>query len=554
MIYPKIPLAQSVLDICKTKGIQHIIISPGSRNAPLTIGFTNDPFFICYSVPDERCAAFFALGICQQIKKPVAVVCTSGSAVANYYPAVTEAYYSMLPLLIISADRPKNLVDIGDGQTIKQENIFGNHVVFNANLSEKASEENDILINLAINEAILKNGPSHINVPFSEPLYEKTSVKSIESIIVPIKKKETKLPLEEAIAASNIWNNAQKKMILIGLQQPDSESVFFINKLAEDPSVIILTETTSNCFHHKAITSIDTLISSFSEEEAKAFSPDLLVTFGGMIVSKRIKALLRKHKPLQHWHIDPIRAYDTYFCLTRHYSLTIKHFFETFLPYTISFQSEYQKTYLTQFFEKKERQNQFLSQLPFCDLKVFDVIAKETPENFLVHLGNSTPIRYAQFFNFHATTVFFCNRGTSGIDGATSTAIGAATQNEKPTLLITGDISFFYDSNGLWNTYIPRNFKIIVINNGGGGIFRILPGHQEEETFTRYFETSHCFTCKHLAAMYNFDYQIASDLHNLDIALKKFFSNTQNPQLLEIFTPTKENDIHLKNYFEAIKF
>ena len=148
MIYPKIPLAQSIIEIFRAKGIQNIVISPGSRNAPLTIGFVNNHNFTCYSVADERCAAFFALGIAQQINKPVAVVCTSGSALLNYYPAFSEAFYSEIPLIVVSADRPKSKIDIGDGQTIRQENVFANHSVFNANLDEFPSNENDFLIKL----------------------------------------------------------------------------------------------------------------------------------------------------------------------------------------------------------------------------------------------------------------------------------------------------------------------------------------------------------------------------------------------------------------------
>jgi 2-succinyl-5-enolpyruvyl-6-hydroxy-3-cyclohexene-1-carboxylate synthase len=186
MIYPKIPLAQSVIEICKAKGIQHIVISPGSRNAPLTIGFTNNPYFTCYSIADERCAAFFAMGIAQQIQKPVAVVCTSGSAVLNYYPAVAEAFYSQIPLVILSADRPQNKIDIGDGQTIRQENVFANHILFSANLTELTSKENDSLINQAINSAVENRGPVHINIPFEEPLYDTVETLEVTSEIIPM--------------------------------------------------------------------------------------------------------------------------------------------------------------------------------------------------------------------------------------------------------------------------------------------------------------------------------------------------------------------------------
>ena len=171
MIYPKIPLAQSIIQICLAKGVEHIVISPGSRNAPLTIGFTYNLKFTCYSIADERCAGFFALGIAQQINKPVALVCTSGSALLNYYPAFAEAFYSQIPLIVISADRPLNKIDIGDGQTIRQMNVFQNHSLYNANLTEGETAENDFKINEAITTARTRKGPTHINAPFEEPLY-----------------------------------------------------------------------------------------------------------------------------------------------------------------------------------------------------------------------------------------------------------------------------------------------------------------------------------------------------------------------------------------------
>lgn len=126
--------AQQVLLLFKKRGVQHIVISPGSRNAPLTISFTNDSFFKCYSIVDERCASHFAMGIAQQLKQPVAVVCTSGSALLNYYPAVTEAFYSEIPLIVLSADRPPHKIDIGDGQTIRQQHVYANHILYDTHL------------------------------------------------------------------------------------------------------------------------------------------------------------------------------------------------------------------------------------------------------------------------------------------------------------------------------------------------------------------------------------------------------------------------------------
>ena len=347
MRYPKIPLAQTVIELFKSKGIQHIVISPGSRNAPLTIGFTNNSFFKCYSIVDERSAGFFALGIAQQTNQPVAVVCTSGSAVLNYYPAVAEAFYSNIPLVVVSADRPKHLIGIGDGQTINQKNVFENHILYSANLKLDIKDENNIPeeedlpifknledrlerflglekdiqtyneteINLAINKVLVKKGPVHINVPFDEPLYETVEALTVKpKVIIPEIKTKTidSYTLEECL---DRWNKAIKKMILVGSCNPNIVDNKWLEELSEDDSVIVLTETTSNLHHQDFFPSIDQLIAPLTEDEKKALQPDVLLTFGGMIVSKKIKAFLRKFQPKEHWHVDEKYAPDTFFCL-----------------------------------------------------------------------------------------------------------------------------------------------------------------------------------------------------------------------------------------------
>src|SRR5690554_2040436 len=171
-------LSQTLVQLCLDKGIDHIVISPGSRNAPMTIGFGENPNFKCFSIVDERSAAFFALGMAQQLKKPVAVVCTSGSALLNYYPAIAEAFYSHIPLVVLSADRPANYIDIGDGQTIRQENVFDKHILYSANCKEgdEFQISNETEINIALNTALELNGPVHVNIPFSEPLYQSIDI------------------------------------------------------------------------------------------------------------------------------------------------------------------------------------------------------------------------------------------------------------------------------------------------------------------------------------------------------------------------------------------
>ena len=549
MIYPKIPLAQSILEICKAKGLTDIVISPGSRNAPLTIGFANNPDFKCYSIADERCAAFFALGMAQQTKKPVAIVCTSGSALLNYYPAIAEAFYSQIPLVVISADRPHDKIDIGDGQTIRQENVYANHILYNANLTEVASQENDLKIADAITLATVKKGPVHINAPFEEPLYETVSELSINPVI-----SETTFegPNSEEDISSFIsqWNTSKKKLVLVGVNDPYAIDEEIIHHLANDPSVVVMTETTSNLHHPHFINNIDTIITPFTDDDFKEFQPEILLTFGGMVVSKRIKAFLRKYRPKAHWHIHTLRAYDTFGTLSQHFVAEPNEFLKQFLSNSTVISDYNQKAQDLKKF-RKEKHDLYLSKIPFSDFTVFEKVIPSLPKNSQLQISNSSAIRYAQLIDIDPTIAVFCNRGTSGIDGSTSTAIGAALASGQETILITGDISFLYDSNALWNTYIPKNFKIILLNNGGGGIFRILPGHQETPVFNTYFETSHCLTGEHLAKMYQFDYFTASDESSLENSLGEFYAS-ERPSVLEVFTPTLENDKILLQYFKEL--
>ncbi len=552
MIFPKIPLAQSIIQICLAKGIKNIVISPGSRNAPLTIGFVNNPEFNCYSIADERCAAFFALGIAQQIQKPVAVVCTSGSALLNYYPAFAEAFYSQIPLIVISADRPQSKIDIGDGQTIRQEKVFKNHSLYNANLTEEVSVENDLKINKAINKAFTKKGPVHINAPFEEPLYQTVSKLDVDVTITAFNKINHKIVIDQIIEFTNIWNKSKKKLILVGENKPNMIDAEIIEALAKDESVVVMTENTSNLHHPSFLNNIDTIITPFTKKEFKNLQPDILLTFGGMVVSKRIKAFLRTYKPAHHWHIDSLRAYDTYGVLTQHFKVDPNLFFKQFQSFTIPISSNYFSTFDAIAKLRKTKHQEYLEKIPFSDFKVFEKIIPSLPENSMLHLSNSSAIRYAQLIAIHPSIQVFCNRGTSGIDGSTSTAIGAAVANERSTVLIAGDIGFLYDSNALWNEYTPKNFKIILINNGGGGIFRILPGHEETPVFNKFFETSHGLTAEHLAKMYGFEYGIANDETSLQNGLKILYAQNEKPSLLEVFTPKLENNKILLQYFKEL--
>ncbi|WP_430613250.1 2-succinyl-5-enolpyruvyl-6-hydroxy-3-cyclohexene-1-carboxylic-acid synthase [Flavobacterium sp. JP2137] len=552
MIYPEIELAQSIIEICKSKNIQHIIISPGSRNAPLTIGFASDPFFVCYSIADERCAAFFALGIAQQIHYPTAVVCTSGSALLNYYPAIAEAFYSQIPLVVISADRPTDKIDIGDGQTIRQQNVFANHILYSANLSEAASPENDAQIQEAIHTAIAQKGPIHLNAPFEEPLYNTVERLSVQPQFIEYQ--------AEAVAAVDVdyyaekWKKASKKLILIGVNAPEALSKHTLDFFADDPSVVVLTETTSNVHHRRFVHNIDTLITPFTDEDFRNLQPDLLVTLGGMVISKRIKSFLRNYRPKAHWHIDLWRFYDTFDCLSERIKADPEHFFSLLQQQLSDYRpaSAYQSWVNDLQQDRQQHHIDFLKGIPFSDMKAFELIFPQLPQHSQLQISNSAAIRYAQLFPIHESIAVYCNRGTSGIDGSTSTSIGAAVGSAVPTVFITGDIGFLYDSNALWNAYIPKNYKIILINNRGGGIFRILPGHRENDIFNTFFETTHDYDISHLAKMHQFAYFQATDSLQLTEVLTDFWAIDNQPALLEIKTPTQINNQVLKDYFNNL--
>lgn len=548
--YPKIPLAQSILQICLAEGLTDIVISPGSRNAPLTIGFAGHPEFRCFSIADERCAAFFALGRAQQLRKPVAVVCTSGSALLNYYPAFAEAFYSEIPLVVISADRPHDKIDIGDGQTIRQENVFANHSLYNANLTEEASRDNDFLITQAIRTAIQRKGPVHINVPFEEPLYETVTSLSVQPEVF---EKEVLTDIKEELTDFvALWNGASRKLVLAGSDEPNVLSQEVVDYLAADPSVVVMTETISNLHHPDFVADIDVFITPFDHDQFEAFRPDILLTFGGMVISKRVKAWLRKYPPKHHWHVDTLRAYDTFGVLSHHFVLSPQAFFDTLKAQSLPVESDY-RTRATSLATYRDAQRRtFMTDCAYSDVKVYETVYSVIPSDSILHISNSAAIRYSQLFPAPPEVAIYCNRGTSGIDGSTSTAIGAATAASKRVTLVTGDIGFFYDSNALWNQYIPPHFRIILINNGGGGIFRILPGHSETPLFHTYFETAHSLTARHLAAMYGFTYRAACNEVSLQEALDGFFDDQGGPSLLEVFTPGHENDKVLAAFFKAL--
>lgn len=548
---------------CHHFGVRDVVISPGSRNAPLTISFNRSNLFECHSIADERSAAFYALGIAQATQKPVAVICTSGSAVANFAPALTEAFYQKTPLIAITADRPLQWTDQGNGQTIRQQGIFKNFTVNEFSLfGEPTSKDQKWYNRRKISEVFAdalyrKKGPIHINVPLSEPLYgmKTYNLEKEKPHFYKVQLPEPQIAKEEIENYSAQFSNTKKILILAGQMSPNAELQQLLREISGKENVVIFTETTANLNFPNAIDTIDRVIVPLAlTKQIKDFMPDLLITFGGLIVSKKVKSLLREFQPARHWHISTHDSgLDTFQCLTDEIQTSPQVFFSHLLKSsTTTTTSNYNEKWQLLKNELKKGHEDYVSNLEYSDFYVFREILNQIKSPIHLHMANSSPVRYIQLFGHNKNIMYHGNRGTSGIDGSTSTAAGIAKATpENQHILITGDMAFQYDINGLWNRNFPQNLKIIVINNGGGGIFRIIDGPDRVEELEEFFEAHHPVDFEMTAKSFGLAYFQATDEASLKESLKLFFE-IKKAGVLEVKTPAHKNAKWLKNYFLQI--
>jgi len=544
---------QILAHLLKEYEIFDIVISPGSRNAPLAVHFSETDELNCYSIVDERSAAFVGMGMAKSLKKPVAITCTSGSASANYYPAITEAFYQNTPLLILTADRPVDFVDIFDGQTIRQNDLYQQHSYGDFQLledsEENAEDENFSLIKKAIELCFEKQGPVHINIPLQEPLYKLVSeIPHFPPVEKTIQKKSEEF--SPNLAAE--WNTSKRIMILVGTRDYSDELEMQLSQLVKNHCVAVLKEANSNLKHDKFFAHIDRYIFNFEEKDFKTYAPDLLITIGQNVVSKKIKQFLRKAKAKNHWHIDEFWHPDTFFSLTEKIKMAPEKFFAKLLKFITLEPSSYYNLWDILRDKKDLKHAEYCAGTSYSDFKFFEILADKLPQNINLHISNSSAIRYAQLFDFQRNKVY-CNRGTSGIDGSTSTAMGYAMKSATPTVLVTGDLSFFYDINGLWNNYIPPYTRIIVFNNGGGDIFKIIPGPDSTNALDEFILTKHHKNAELLAKHFGFRYTKVEDEDTLSRVLDNFFKPDAKAKILEVDTSMIENAAVLKGYFEFLK-
>jgi len=532
-----------LVGLCADFSVEKALVCPGSRCAPLLIGFGKHPDIETISVTDERSAGFIGLGLAQQFGKPVVLVCTSGTAAQNFAPAVIEAYYQQVPLIVLTADRPPEWIDQWDGQTIRQKNLYIDHIKGSFVYDEDSTDVAKIALKLALEGS---RGPVHLNIPIQEPFYPK----SLEEIIIDIKgarlrsttygqtevTKENNYKIEKLVwdEFESLLNASEKVMLLGGQMSPNPELAHLLNQI----DVPIVGDVISNLHGVEDVIKSADLIFKPDDE---FLAPDFLITFGRSIISKNLKLYLRKHKPKHHWHIGLGMVGDPFQSLTKTIETPPLYFFKEWLDKGI--RKNNQDDYLTLLSDaQKNVGKNFDLKLNNAEFNYFSAVRsvlKQLPQNSVLHLGNSMPVRIANFIGINNSTVdIWCNRGTSGIDGVLSTAVGhaLADPNRKHTLII-GDLSFFYDRNGLWlNHAFPKNLQIVILNDRGGGIFNIIPGPSNQDGLTDLFTTPHQRTAKLTAQEFNLEYWSVESMEELEKTLEIFESG-----ILEIFTDMETN-------------
>ena len=551
---------QQLAAILKAKGIEDIVISPGSRNGPLINTFAGSGQFNCRNMVDERSAGYFAIGLSQALQKPIVLICSSGTSTLNYAPSVAEAFYQNIPLIILTADRPTYWINQGENQSINQSHIYRDFSKKEITLPMGESEKELWFAGREINDCINKAisgtlGPVHINIPLEEPLHdllndELPSVKNIE-----VAKTKVSISENELDKLATDFNRSEKILILAGQQSPNPELKKLLVEFAEKSGAVVLKEQLSNLNSTSFCGSVDLLITSLLSEKIDDFKPDLLISFGGQFVSKPLKQFLRKNQPKNHWHLNTGNEHiDTYQSLTKKIGVNAETFFSQLLPLVNSKGKKYYSLWKEMEELVNQLRDEYISQVDFCDLSVFNQIKSHIPKNSVLHLGNSSPVRYALLLDTIQNVYFFGNRGVSGIDGSMSTTVGFASESKKINTLILGDLSFFYDSNALWNKYIGSNLRIIVIHNGGGNIFSMIKGPGESPVFKEHFFTENKFSAEGIAKTFGLDYFNTTTKTELETTLQQFYSSGQKKAaVLEIFTNAELNSKVFRELFKTVK-
>ncbi len=552
-----------IVRLLERHGVKKAIVSPGSRNAPLLVALSRNQSISKEVVVDERCAAFIALGYSLVSQEPVALVCTSGTALLNYAPAIAEAYYRRIPLIVISADRPKEWIGQDDSQTIVQPGALSNYVKRSYDISTGQTENDIWYANRVVNDALLtalsgRIGPVHINLQLDEPLGEicDDSSDAADDVFcrkITMLKPKSVMDASCANALGEKIASPCKVMIIAGFLNPDKMLNDALLRLSRMPNIVVLTETIANLHGDTFINSIDAVLSGLNEERLDDLVPDMVISTGGALVSRHIKQYIRRHKVREHWHVGEMD--DTVDCfkqLTMRVEMSPSVFFSQLASGMPTHEAE--SDYAHRWEVAKNRAGSlttaYAARSPWSDFKAFSILIPLIPKRWNVHFSNGTAIRYAQIFGDRRYHRCDCNRGVSGIDGCTSTAVGASlAYKEDVTLLVSGDMSARYDIGAIGSGCLSPRFKMIVIDNGGGGIFRFISSTSGLDIREEMFCHPQSESIGEIADSMGFKVYAASDENELRAAFSAFASESESPALLLIHTPAEESAEILKNYF-----
>ena len=547
---------QPVYDIaalCAQHGITEAVVCPGSRCAPLTLAFARHIAIHVRTISDERSAAFIALGMAQASQKPVVLICTSGSAAYNFAPAVAEAYYQQIPLIVLTADRPTEWVGQRDGQTIEQKSIYGKHAKHACQLPE-STEHPDARWSFyrLVNEAVLEAktqpmGPVHINVPLREPLYPGAheAIRFSEHIPIIDRAEVQSINIERLLPTFEGWLASGKKVLLVAGQLHATYPLMqAVQKFIQKYNVSLTGDLTSN-LHVLPLANLhaDTFLMGLSEEQKRLLAPDVVITFGRSVVAKNLKQFLRAFKTSAHWHIEPGHdIIDPFQSMTLHVPTDPLLFFEAMAAApapNIKGSDTYHQAWTKNEKLAQGAVNNFFEKFTDTEFSWVRLLLNHLPNDSALHLANSMAIRYANWIGLNSSkqVSVFSNRGTSGIDGCSSTAVGHSLATQKLTTLVTGDMAFFYDRNAFWNNESTAHLRIVVLNNHGGAIFGIIDGPADLPEAGSLFITQQKLTARHLAGEFGLDYELvdrAMTMPEVTSLFKRFYEPSARAKILEI--------------------
>lgn len=522
-----------LVSLMREWGIKHVVVCPGSRNAPIVHSLANVDDFECHPVTDERSAAFVALGMADATKQPVAVCCTSGSALLNISPAVAEAYYRHVPLLVISADRPAEWIGQMDGQTLVQPGSFGPHAK-TYSLPEPKDETQLWYVSRIVNEALAALNfdgaqPVHINVHLSEPLFDFT-----DEDYPKIRKIEWERGVSLSDGAIEEIASSKRVMVIVGqiVNKPytgyhDSLNTQ-LNELASK-GCLVLAEHLSNVVGKQVVTRFDDVIAS--GHVTNDMCPDMVIYVGGHVVSKRLKKYLRQASPSTVWHLtDEDSVIDLFQCVSRMVRIDAMRVLGQINAHVCA--SDYAQKWIT-----AERSIGDYDCTVWSDASVVGNVLKTMPTGSSLVLSNSSSVRHAQHFKLPVGVEVICNRGVNGIEGSLSAAVGYAMASQRLTLCVIGDLSFLYDMNALWNVALPPNLRIIVLNNSGGLIFGGLPGLEASNHRWDYVAACHNQSVRGWVESVGANYVRIDNMDELVAECSEYlWSKSESPIVFEVFS------------------